>query len=102
MNVTCVYVQVKKKHIDDFIEASIENHNGSVNEAGNLRFDVLQCADDPARFLLYEVYESDEAAATHKTTKHYLKWKEMVADWMAKSREGVKYRVICPTESSKW
>ncbi len=102
MIVTSVTVYVKPEYINDFIEASIENHNGSVKEPGNLRFDVLQCIDDLSRFLLYEAYESDDASAAHKNTEHYLKWKETVADWMAKPREGVHHKVISPTERNKW
>ncbi len=102
MIVTCVYVYVKEEHIDDFIEASIENHNGTVKEPGNLRFDVLQSKDDPSKFLLYEAFESEEANAAHKKTEHYLKWRETVADWMAKPREGVPYNVIRPVDLKLW
>ena len=52
MFVTCVTVYVKTEHVDDFIRATIENHDSSVKEPGNMRFDVLQCHDDPTRFLL--------------------------------------------------
>ena len=58
MIVTCVHVTVKKEHIDDFIEETIANHTASVQEPGNLRFDVLQSSDDPCVFMLYEAYES--------------------------------------------
>lgn len=102
MNVTCVTIFVKEEHIDDFIEAIIPNHEGAVEEPGNLRFDVLQSVDDPTRFMLYEAYETDEAAAAHKKTEHYLRWKEKVDRWMAKPREGIKHRVIRPTQRSKW
>lgn len=96
MNVTCVHVRVKPEHVDDFIQASIANRNGAVAEPGNLRFDVLQRADDPCVFMLYEVYESDDAAAAHKQTPHYLTWRETVADWMAQPREGVKHSALHP------
>lgn len=102
MIVTCVIVYVKAEHRDDFIAATIENHTHSIKEPGNLRFDVLQCADDPSRFLLYEAYESEEAAKAHKDTPHYLKWKETVADWMERPREGIKHKVIRPTEKWLW
>lgn len=102
MLVTCVTVYVKPEHIKGFIKASIENHKASVKEPGNRRFDVLQCENDPARFLLYEAYESKEAAAAHKETVHYKKWKEIVADWMARPREGVPHRVIEPTNGDRW
>ena len=42
MYVTCVYVWVKPENVNDFIQASLENHNYSIKEPGNLRFDVLQ------------------------------------------------------------
>jgi autoinducer 2-degrading protein len=102
MIVTCVTVYVKHDHIDEFIAVSMENHENSVKESGNLRFDFLQSADDPCRFMLYEAYESEEAVLAHKTTGHYLKWKQTVELWMAKPREGVKHRVLAPTERSKW
>ncbi|MCB0194421.1 MAG: antibiotic biosynthesis monooxygenase [Anaerolineae bacterium] len=102
MLVTTVTVYVKPEHVNEFIEATIANHNSSIEEPGNMRFDVLQCSDDPTRFLLYEAYESDEAAAAHKKTDHYLKWRETVADWMAKPREGVPHRVIRPQERAQW
>ena len=58
MIVTCVYVNVKPENVQEFIKAIVENHKGSVQESGNLRFDVLQQADDPCRFMIYEAYES--------------------------------------------
>jgi autoinducer 2-degrading protein len=102
MLVTCVTVYVKPEHVGDFIEATTKNHMNSVKEPGNMRFDILQCSDDQAKFMLYEAYESEEAAAVHKETEHYLKWKETVADWMARPREGVPHKVICPKERKGW
>ncbi len=102
MLVTCVYVCVEEDRIEDFIAASVENHRNSVQEPGNLRFDVLQRDDDPSRFILYEAYESEDAAAAHKETDHYRKWRETVTDWMAQPREGVKHRVIVPADKSGW
>ena len=52
--------------------------------------------EDPARFLLYEAYESERAAAAHKDTEHYKRWRERVADWMAEPRRGIKYHGIRP------
>lgn len=96
MQVTIVHVHVKPDHIDDFIEACRLNHEASVREAGNLRFDVLQSAQDPARFVLYEAYASAGEAQAHKETAHYLAWREAVADWMASPREGVPYHGLFP------
>lgn len=96
MHVTIVQVQVKPEHIQDFINTARENHLGSVKEDGNRRFDVLQSAEDPAKFVLYEAYTSAAAAAAHKNTPHYLKWRDAVAPWMAVPRVGTPYKGLFP------
>jgi autoinducer 2-degrading protein len=98
MIVTCVYVKVKPENMQEFIAASELNHLESVNEPGNIRFDLCQMADDPCSFLLYEAYESEEASAAHKTTPHYAKWRDTVAGMMAEPRKGVKYRILNPVK----
>ncbi len=96
MHTTLVKVNVKAEHIDDFIAATRLNHEASVQESGNLRFDVLQMADSPSQFILYEAYRDADAAAAHKKTAHYLAWREAVADWMASPRQGVHYIGLYP------
>lgn len=96
MHVTLVHVHVKPGHVDDFLRASQANHEASVREPGNRRFDVLQSSDDPARFVLYEAYATAEDAAAHKLTAHYLAWREAVADWMAEPRQGIPYHGLLP------
>ena len=102
MVVTTVMVKVKPSHIDDFINASIANHERSKEEPGNMRFDILQNAEDPTSFLLYEAYESTEAAAAHKQTRHYEAWRDAVALWMAEPRKGIHYKGIRPQNSLKF
>ena len=92
MHVTIVYVTVKKEHVEDFIEASRLNHEGSVREPGNRRFDVVQSTEDPTRFVLFEAYVNADEAARHKQTAHYLQWRDAVGDWMAEPRQGVPYK----------
>ncbi len=102
MIVTCVMVSVLPEHVEDFIGASRLNHEASIMEAGNMRFDVLQTRQDPTQFILYEAYETEAASAAHKETPHYLKWRSNVADWMAKPRQGIACDVVSPEERSKW
>ncbi len=102
MIVTLVHVWVKPGDIDKFIHATIENHEKSVEEQGNLRFDLLQDATDAGKFVIYEAYESDEAAAAHKDTDHYKKWRDAVIDWMAQPRRGEKHIILAPTDKSLW
>ena len=91
MHITLVQIHVLPPHIEDFIAATRVNHVHSIQEPGNLRFDVLQSTDDPTRFVLYEAYVSAEAAGAHKGTSHYLTWRATVALWMAAPRIGVSY-----------
>jgi (4S)-4-hydroxy-5-phosphonooxypentane-2,3-dione isomerase len=102
MIVTCVFVHIKPEAVEDFIKASTANHLESLKEKGNLRFDFVQQADDPCRFMIYEAYDSDEAAAAHKSTLHYLKWRDAVQDMMAEPRKGVKYNILQPSDRTKW
>lgn len=96
MHVTIVHVAVKPGHIEDFVEASRRNHEASIEEPGNLRFDVLQSDDDPLQFVLYEAYASAADARAHKETRHYLAWREAVAEWMDAPRRGVSYTGLYP------
>jgi len=102
MIVTCVHIHVKSDDINRFVHVTTANHNESIKEPGNLRFDLLRQTEDPCRFMLYEAYESEEAAAAHKNTAHYLKWRDAVSDMMAEPRTGVRYNIIHPNDKSKW
>lgn len=102
MIVNVVHIHVKPDNIMKFVEVTTANHLESVKEHGNLRFDIIQQSDDPSRFLLYEAYETEDDAANHKTTPHYLKWRETVKDFMAEARYGVKYNVVQPKDPKKW
>jgi len=96
MHVTLVKVSVKPDRVNDFIEASRANHEGSVREPGNRRFDILQDPDDSTRFILYEAYVSADDAAAHKQTPHYLAWRDAVAEMMAEPRQGIPYNGLFP------
>jgi quinol monooxygenase YgiN len=96
MHIVHVLVHVKPGYEDAFKAATLENARHSVQEPGIARFDVLQQADDPSRFVLVEVYRDDAAPARHKETAHYLAWREAVAPMMAEPRAGVKYAALFP------
>ena len=98
MYVTLVHVHLKPEHVGQFIDATRLNHEGSIREPGNRRFDVLQSPDDPTRFVLYEAYANPQAAAAHKNTLHYMNWRDTVAPWMASPRSGVSYKGLFPSD----
>lgn len=92
MHVTLVHVHVRPDYQADFIAATKLNHEASILEPGNYRFDVLQSPENPNHFILYEAYSSAEAAAAHKQTEHYLTWRSAVESWMAEPRRGISYQ----------
>jgi autoinducer 2-degrading protein len=102
MIVTLVHIWVKDQFVDDFVRATIDNHENTIKEPGNIRFDFLSDANDKTKFVLYEVFESEEAIAAHKNTAHYIRWRDKVADWMVQPRQGLRHLAICPTDVSLW
>jgi quinol monooxygenase YgiN len=101
MLVVHVMVHVKADQVEAFRAASLENARESLKEPGIARFDVVQQDSDPTRFVLVEVYKTEDAPARHKETAHYAKWRDAVAEMMAEPRTSVKYRALYP-EPSRW
>jgi len=60
------------------------------------RFDVVQQANDPTRFVLVEVYRDAGAPAAHKATAHYAAWRDAVAPMMAAPRTSASYGNLFP------
>jgi quinol monooxygenase YgiN len=102
MLVACVHVHVKAEHRAEFMAASLENARQTILEPGNLRFDVIQQADDRDCFLLYEVYRDEAGAKAHKETAHYARWRDAVAPWMAEPRRAVQYESLFPGDAGQW
>jgi quinol monooxygenase YgiN len=100
MQIVLVHVHVKPEFVEAFKQASIDNASNSVKEAGIARFDVIQQAEDPTRFVLVEVYKTADAPAAHKETAHYARWRDTVAEMMAEPRQGIKYTNIFPTDEN--
>jgi quinol monooxygenase YgiN len=101
MHIVHVHVHVKPEFIEGFRQATLENARNSVKESGNVRFDVIQQADDPTRFVLIEIYRTAEASAAHKEKPHYKLWRDAVMKMMAEPRQGVRYTNIFP-EDTNW
>jgi (4S)-4-hydroxy-5-phosphonooxypentane-2,3-dione isomerase len=99
MLVVHVHVRVKNECVEAFREASAANARASVQEPGIARFDVVQQADDPTRFVLVEAYRTPKAPAEHKETAHYQAWRDTVASMMAEPRSSVKYTNLFPDDS---
>jgi (4S)-4-hydroxy-5-phosphonooxypentane-2,3-dione isomerase len=98
MLIVHVHVKVKPDCIEAFKEAAIANASQSIKEPGIARFDVVQQADDPTRFVLVEAYRSVEATTAHKATAHYVAWRDRMESLMAEPRFSVKYSEVFPRE----
>jgi quinol monooxygenase YgiN len=98
MLIVHVFVQVKADQVEAFKNATLDNASNSIQEAGIARFDIIQQADDPTRFVLVEVYRNAEAPAQHKETAHYQHWRDTVAPMMAEPRQSIKYANIFPAD----
>ena len=96
MLIVHVHILVKPEFVDAFRQATIENARNSVAEPGIARFDVLQQTDDPARFVLIEIYRNDDAPARHRETAHYTAWRDTVAEMMAEPRTRIIYTGVFP------
>jgi quinol monooxygenase YgiN len=98
MHIVHIQVRVKPELVEAFQQATIENGRKSVQEPGIARFDAIQQADDPTRFVLVEVYRTPDAPAAHKETAHYKTWRDRVETMMAEPRTRVIYSNVFPTD----
>jgi (4S)-4-hydroxy-5-phosphonooxypentane-2,3-dione isomerase len=98
MLIVMVHVTVKPDRIDDFVAASAANAKQSIKEPGIARFDVLQDRDQKDRFVLVEVYRTDQDPGRHKETEHYRVWRDAVEPMMAEPRRSVKYENAFPPD----
>lgn len=96
MNVTLVEINIKPERVDEFLEVFRANHEGSIKEPGNLRFDVLQDPDVATRFFIYEAYQNDEAVLAHKQTPHYLACVEQLDEMMSEPRKKRSFVGLLP------
>ncbi len=98
MHIIHVHVHVKPEAVEAFKQATVENAANSVQEAGVARFDVVQQADDPTRFVLVEVYRTPEDQQRHRETAHYKKWRDAVAEMMAEPRMPHRFVNVFPDD----
>ena len=86
-----VDVAVVPDQIDAFLDATQDNAAASREESGVVRFDVLTDRTDPGHVVLVEIYRDEAAAAAHKETAHYQRWRDTVAPMMARPRQATRF-----------
>ena len=85
-----VDVEVAPTRVDEFMEAMKTDTLGSRQEAGCLRFDLLQDPEKSNRFFFYEVYDDQAAVDFHKGTDHFKAWSDFKASGGVLSQTSTK------------
>lgn len=94
-----VDIAVIPGQLDAFLAATEDNAQASREEPGVVRFDVLSDRTDPAHVVLVEIYTGEDAAAAHKNTGHYQRWRDTVAPMMARPRQASRYVNASPDDA---
>lgn len=94
-----VDIAVVSDQLDAFLAATQANAAASRDEPGVVRFDVLSDRSDPTHVVLVEIYRNEEAAAAHKDTAHYQRWRDAVAPMMARPRASTRYVNASPDDA---
>jgi (4S)-4-hydroxy-5-phosphonooxypentane-2,3-dione isomerase len=85
--VLLVEFRIAPPHIEAFDAAIRANAAASLaREPGCRLFDVCRAADDPALFVLYEIYDDEPAVQAHLAAAHFRAFDAATAGWvLAKS-----------------
>ena len=96
MVIVHVHAHVKLEYVEAFKQLILENARESIKEPGVLRFDIVQQESDPTRFVLVEIYRTEEDPARHKATSHYARFKDAAEVMMAEPRQGIRFVGLFP------
>ena len=88
MHIVLVLLTVDPGLLEEFERALLHNARESIKkDDGCVRFDVSQRQDDATQWILYEVYVTREAHASHRESAHFLAYDEV-------ARRAVKEKVV--------
>ena len=97
-----VKVRVKPTERQRFLKAIEHDALASEkDEAGCLRFNVLQDQKDPNVYYFYEVYKDEAALEAHRAAPHYAVWKA-AADTLDGPTEAVRVTPVFPADRKYW
>jgi len=97
-----VKVRIKPESRQRFLEAIEVDALGSErDEAGCLRFNVLQDQQDQNVYFFYEVYKDDAAIEAHRAAPHYQVWRA-AADTLDGPVEITRCDTVFPAERAYW
>ena len=97
MYIVLVHSHIQPEQVERFRKITLQNAVASRGEAGRVRFDVIQQADDPTRFTFIEMFKSEAEGAIHRESRHFKKWFEAVVPLMVEPRTRVIHRDVSLT-----
>ncbi|MHA1108555.1 MAG: putative quinol monooxygenase [Alphaproteobacteria bacterium] len=93
--VLIVEMEVRPDSVERFTEIITRNAQASVrDEPGCSQFDVLHTPDNPTRFVLYEVYDDEDAFEAHRATPHFAAFNDHAADMLVNRGSQRLHRIV--------
>jgi autoinducer 2-degrading protein len=97
-----VRVRVKPEERERFLKAIEVDALGSErDEAGCMRFNVLQDAQDHNVYYFYEVYRDEAALEAHRAAPHYAVWRA-AADTLDGTPQATRCQTVFPAPVGYW
>lgn len=97
-----VKVRVKPAERERFLQAIEVDAVGSErDEAGCMRFNVLQDGQDPNIYYFYEVYRDEAALEAHRAAPHYAVWRA-AADTLDGPTQATRCQSVFPAGPDYW
>ncbi len=98
-----VKVRVKPQGRQRFLQAIEADALGSErDEAGCMRFNVLQDEKDENVYYFYEVYKDQAALEAHRTMPHYATWRAAAAETLDGPSEPTRCATVFPAAEGYW
>ena len=97
-----VKVRIKPEERERFLMAIEADALGSErDEAGCLRFNVLQDQQDQSIYYFFEVYRDEAALEAHRAAPHYAVWRA-AADTLDGPVEATRCETVFPSAGQYW
>ena len=97
-----VKVRIKPEQQERFLMAIEADALGSErDEAGCLRFNVLQDQQDQNIYYFFEVYRDEAALEAHRAAPHYAEWRA-AADTLDGPVEATRCETVFPSAGQYW
>jgi len=97
-----VKVRIKPEERERFLMAIEADALGSErDEAGCLRFNVLQDQQDQNIYYFFEVYRDEAALEAHRAAPHYAVWRA-AADTLDGPAEATRCETVFPSAGQYW